>query len=103
MGALSIRHILAIALRLTGIKRRFVFPPDYEQPWLLFLHPLLPLRIGVYVGPVIVEKIALDASLARPIQKIELVDPKIGIVALHIWIVSHMARARCFERQEICA
>ena len=70
---------------------------------MLFAHPGLPLRIGLDIGSVVVEKIALDLGLAGPIQKIKLVGPEVGIVALHIGIVSDVSRTRGLERQEIGA
>src|ERR1700689_5195313 len=64
---LGVRNILAVTLRLARVKRCFVFAPDHEQPRLLLAHPFLPFRIGVDVGSVVVEKIALYLSLAGPI------------------------------------
>src|SRR5579864_5690638 len=98
---LGARNVLAVALRLARVKRCFVFAPDHEQPRLPFAHPLLPFRIGVNVSSVVVEKIALYLGLPGPIQKIKLVGPEIGIVALRVWIVSDVSRTRGLERQEI--
>src|SRR6476620_8126380 len=100
---LGVRNILAIALWFARVKRGFVFAPDHEQPRLFFAHPLLPSRIRVDVGSVVVEKIALYLSLAGPIQKIEFVGPEVGIVALNVGIVSDVSRTRGLERQEIGA
>src|SRR5271167_3180359 len=99
----GVRNILAVALRLARVKRCFVFAPDHEQPWLLLAHPFLPFQIGIDVGSVVVEKIALYLSLAGPIQKIKFVGPEVGIVALHVGIVSDVPRTRRLERQEIGA
>jgi hypothetical protein len=94
---LGIRHVLAIAFRLAGVERILVLSPDHEQPWLPFAHPGLPFRIGIDVRAVVVEKIALYLSLAGPIQKIKLVGPRVGIMALQVRIVSEVARARGLE------
>src|SRR5579862_500127 len=99
----GIWNILAIALGLAGVERQFVPSPDHEQWWLLFTHPLLPLWIGVHIGSVVVEKIALDLSLSRAIKKVKLIGPEVWIVTPHVWIVSDMPRSRGLERQEICA
>src|SRR5579859_2523334 len=100
---LGVRNILAVAVRLARVKRCFVFAPDHQQPWLLFAHPLLPFRIGIDVGSVVVEKVALYLSLAGPIQKIKFVGPEVGIVALHVGIGSDVSRTCGLERQEIVA
>ncbi len=81
----------------------FVFAPDHEQPRLPFAHPVLPFWIGVNISSVVVEKIALYLGLPGPIQKIKLVGPEIGIVALRVGIVSDVSRPCGLQRQEIGA
>src|SRR3984957_12744258 len=77
--------------------------PDHAQSRLLLAHPCLPFRVGVYVGSIVVEKVALNLGLAGLVEKIEFIGPEIGIIAFHIRIVSQMACARGCERQKIGA
>jgi hypothetical protein len=86
-------HIFAIALRFAGIKRQVVLSPKHEKLRLSFLHPHLPFGVGVYVGSIVVEQVALDLRLAGTIQKREFVGPEIGIIKFHIRIVPDVA---CF-------
>src|SRR5579864_4870994 len=75
--------------------------PDDQQARLLLAHPGLPLGIGVHIGSVIVEKVALDVSLARLIEKGKFIGPKIWVVALHIWIVAKMTCPGSCQGQQI--
>src|SRR6266478_9889985 len=93
-------NVLAVAFRLAGIEREVIFTPDHEQAWLLLAHPCLPFWIGVHIGSIVVEQITLNVGLTRLVEKIKLIGPEIGVVAFHVRIVSHMARARSRERQE---
>src|SRR5207249_7538609 len=86
----SIRHVLAVALWLSQIKREVILTPDHQQARLFLAHPGLPLRVGIHIGSVVVEEIALDLSLVGLIKKVKLVSPEIGIVALDIRIISHV-------------
>jgi hypothetical protein len=58
---------------------------------LVLAHPRLPFRIGVDIGAIVVEQIALNLGLARLIQKIEFVRPQIRVMAFDVRIVSGMA------------
>ena len=70
----------------------------------LFLaHPCLPLGVGVDVGSVVVEEIALNIGLAWLVEKIKFIRPEIRVVAFHVGIVARMARLGGFKRQEISA
>src|SRR5580658_6137608 len=89
---LSARYIVAVALGLPGIKREVILSPDHQQARLLLTHPRLPFLIGVHVGSIVVEQIALNLSLPGLVEKIEFVSPEVGVVALHIRVASDMAR-----------
>lgn len=95
---LSIWHVAAIGLRLGRVKRSLILAPDHEETRLVFSHPGLPFGIGLGVGAVIVEWIALNFSLAGPIQEVKLIRPKIRIVALKVGIVSDVSRSRRSQR-----
>src|SRR5438874_2517088 len=100
---LGVRHIVAIALRLARVEREIILAPDNQQARLLLAHPRLPLGIGIDIGAIIVEQIALNLRLPRLIQKSELVRPQIRIVAIDVRIVSDMACPRRLPRYKICA
>jgi hypothetical protein len=42
---LSVRHIVAIGLRLREIEREVLLAPDHQQERLLLAHPCLPLGV----------------------------------------------------------
>ncbi len=67
-----------------------LFAPDHQQAWLVLAHPRLPFRIGVDIGAIVVEQIALNLGLARLIQKMEFLRPQIRIMAFDVRIVSGM-------------
>src|ERR1700686_341133 len=90
----SLRYIPAIGVRLRKVEGEVILPPDHEQAWLPGAHPGLPFRVGVYIGSIVVEDIALNPSLARLVEKGKFIGPQIRIVAFHIGIVSEMARPR---------
>ena len=98
-----VRQILAIAFRLAGIEREIVLTPNHEETWLSLLHPCLPLRVGVDVRSIIVEKITLNVGLAGLVEKIKFIGPKVRVIAIHIRIVSDMAGSRGCQRKKICA
>src|SRR5260370_39495237 len=100
---LSARYVFAVAFRLARIEREVIFTPDHQQARLLLAHPRLPFWIGVHIGSIVVEQITLNVGLTRLVEKIKLIGPEIGVGAFHLRIVSHMARARGPERQELCA
>lgn len=79
---LSIRYILAVALRLTKIERKIVLAPEHQELGLRLLHPRLPLRIRIDIRAVVKEKVTLDLSLTWRIQKCVLIGPKIRVVEL---------------------
>src|SRR5439155_15808729 len=85
------------------IEREVILAPDHQQARPLLAHPCLPLRIGLHVGSIVVEQIALNVGLAGLIEKIKFIGPEIGVIAIHVGIVSDVARARRRQRQEICA
>src|SRR6266851_5661789 len=90
----SFRYILAVAFRLAQIEREVILAPDHQQARLLFAHPCLPLRIGIYVGSIVVKQVALNLGLAGLIEKVKFIGPQIGVVAFHVGIISNMARSR---------
>src|SRR5271155_4761468 len=90
----SVRHILAITLRFPQVKREVIFTPDYQEARLLVAHPCLPLRVGVDVRSIVVEKVTLNLGLAGLVEEIEFICPEIGVVTFHIWIVSDVAGTR---------
>jgi len=79
--------ITAVGLWLGGIERRLIPTPDHQQARLLLAHPCLPFRVGIDVGAVVVEEIALNLSLAGLINKIKFVGPEIGVMAFYVGIV----------------
>ena len=99
----SVRNVLAVAFRLAGIEREVILTPDHEQARLLLAHPCLPFGVGVYIGSIIVEQIALNLGLAGLVEKIKFISPEIGVVAFDVGIVPDMARARRLQGQEIGA
>src|SRR5579884_3238599 len=70
-------HVGAVALRLAGVEGQIILSPDDQQARAPLAHPCLPLRIGVDVGAVVVEQIALDVGLAGLIEESEFVSPEI--------------------------
>src|SRR5208282_6018645 len=97
----SVRHIFAIAFRLARVERELILAPYHQQARLLLAHPRLPFRVGVHVGSVVVEQIALNLSLAGLVEKIEFVSPQIWVIAFDIGVVSDMARARRSQGEKI--
>src|SRR5438094_6806543 len=86
-------HVAAIGLRLRKLEGEVVFAPEDEQPRLLLAHPGLPLGVGVDVGAVVVEEVALNLGLAGLAEKGKLIGPEIRVIAFYVWIASDMARA----------
>src|SRR5438094_10001884 len=72
---LGVRHIFAIALRLARVEREIILAPANPQARLLLAHPRLPLGIGIDIGAILVEQIALNLRFPRLSQKSELVRP----------------------------
>src|SRR6266496_1518383 len=99
----GLRHVLALAFRLSGVEREIILPPNDEQSRLLLAHPCLPLWISVHIGSIIIKQIALNLRLPRLIQKRELIRPEIRIVTIDVRIVPDMTRPRRLQRQKICA
>ena len=91
---LRIRYIRAVAFRLAEIKREIMLAPNYEQPWLCSPHPRLPRCVGVDVGAVVIEEVALNLRLPRRIQKGILVGPKVRIIEINIRVISDVAYLR---------
>jgi hypothetical protein len=96
-------HVFAIALGLAGIEGEIVFAPDDEEPGLCFLHPCLPLWIGVDVGAVVVEEIALNLRLGGRAEEGEFVGPEIRIVEFGFGIVADVAGFGGLKREQISA
>jgi hypothetical protein len=92
---LSARHLLPITAPVRRDRRtsQVIPAPDHQQPRLPLAHPRLRLRIGVYIGPIVVKQVALNLCLGW-LRKTEFVGPKIGIIAFHVRIVSDMAQTR---------
>src|ERR1700682_327207 len=99
----GLRHVLAVAFRLPKVEREVILTPDYQEARLLLAHPSLPLGVGVDVRAVVVEEIALNVGLARLVEKVKFISPKIRVIAFHVGIVPDMARPRRLQRQKICA
>ena len=97
------RDIAAIGLRLGGVEGRLILTPDHQQARLVLAHPRLPFRVGIDVGAVVVEEVALNVGLSGLIQKIKFVDPEIGVVAFDVGIIPRVAGLRGCKRQEIGA
>src|SRR5580704_16346 len=92
----SVRHVLAVAFRFAEVEREIMLAPDHQQARLLLAHPCLPFWVGVHVGTVVVEEVALNLRLPWRIQKCVLIGPKIRIVELNLRIISDMA---CLRRR----
>ena len=91
---LRLRHILTVTFRLAWIEREIVPAPNDQQLRLRLLHPRLPLRIGVHIRAIVVEKIALNLRLSRRIEKCILIRPQVRVIQLDVRIVPDMARLR---------
>src|ERR1700722_3220815 len=89
-----LRNVLAVAFWFAGIEREIVLTPDHQQPRLFLAHPGLPLGVGVDVGAIVVEQIALNVGLPGLIEKIKFIGPEIRVVAFDVGIVSYMAGTR---------
>src|SRR5215469_6654763 len=100
---LSVGHVLVIALRLAEIKRQVILAPDHQQARLFLAHPGLPLRVGIYIGSIVVEDVALYVPLAGLTKKSKLIGPEIRVIALPVWIISHMTCSGCRQREKIGA
>ena len=96
-------HVTAVRLRFGGVERELILTPDHQKAGLFLAHPGLPLGVGVDVGPVIIEEIALNIGLAGLVKKGKLIGPQIRVVALNIGVAADMTRARCRHRQKISA
>jgi class 3 adenylate cyclase len=59
-------------------QRKVILTPDHQQARPFLAHPGLPLRVGIHIGSVVVEEIALDLSLVGLIKKVKLVSPRSG-------------------------
>src|SRR5437764_10833779 len=78
---LSVRYVPAIGLRLREVEREVILPPDHQQARLLLAHPGLPLRVGVYIGSIVVEQVALNVGLAGLVEKGKFIGPEIRVIA----------------------
>src|SRR5262249_54438453 len=72
-----------------------------EQARLSLAHPSLPSRVGFHVGPIVVKKIALNVGLPRLPEKSELVGPQVGIITVHVRVVSDVTRTGGSEREQV--
>jgi len=61
-----LRHVFAITFRFAGIEREIVPAPDDEKLRLRLLHPRLPFRISIDVGPIILKEVSLNVAEASP-------------------------------------
>jgi hypothetical protein len=100
---LSVRYIAAIGFRLREFEREVIFAPNHQQPRLLLTNPCLPLRVGVNVRAVVIEKVALNIHLTGLAKKGKFIGPEILVIAFRIRIVPDMARPRRRQREQICA
>jgi len=94
---LSLWNVAAVRLWLSQIKRQIVFSPHHQQARLGPLHPGLPPRIGIHIGAVVVEQIALDVSFTGLVQERAFVGPEIGIVQFRMRITSDVPGAGGFK------
>jgi hypothetical protein len=62
-----------------------------------------PRCIGVDVGAVVIEEIALNLRLPGRIQKCILVGPKIRIIELNVRVISDVACLRGCKRKKVLA
>src|SRR2546428_9153248 len=90
----GLRHVAPIGLRFRKLEGQVVLPPEDEQPRLLLAHPSLPFGVGLDVGAVVEEEVALNVGLAGLAEKRELIGPEVGVIAFHVGIASDTARAR---------
>src|SRR5215475_15869403 len=91
---LSVRHILAIGLWLRELESAIVATPDHQQARLPLVHPGLPLGVGVQIGSIVVEQLALNVALAGLHEKGKFVGPEIWVIAFWIGIAADMACPR---------
>src|SRR5207302_6572407 len=85
------RHVAAIGLRFRKLEGQVVLAPEDEQPRLPLAHPSLPLGVGVDIGAVVVEEVALNVGLAGLVEKGKLIGPEIRVIAFCVRIASDMA------------
>jgi hypothetical protein len=93
----GLRHIPAIGFRLRDIERGIMLALDHQQARLPVTHPILPLGVGIDIGAVIVEHVALNVGLGGLTEERKFIDPQIGIIAIHIGITPDMTRSRRLE------
>ena len=89
--------------RARSVQTRFIFSPEHQQPRLGLSHPCLPLRIGLHVGTVVVEEIALDVGLAGLVENAYSSVQRSGIILSGFGIAADMPSSRRLERQQIGA
>jgi len=92
---LSARHVPAIGLRLRELEREVILAPDHQQARLLLAHPCLPFGVGLHIGSIVVEEVALNVCLAGLVEKGKFIGPEIWVVAFQVGIVPDMARPCC--------
>src|SRR5215470_18641307 len=91
---LSVGHIAAIGLWLRAVEREVIPAPDHQHPRLPLAHPCLPFRVGLQIGSIVVEQLALNVSLAGLLEKGKFVGPEIWVIAFWIGIAADMACPR---------
>ena len=70
----SLRHVFAISRRLAWTESEIVPTRDDENLRLRLLHPRLPFRISIDVGPMILKEVALNVAEASPRLSVRLRD-----------------------------
>src|SRR5207253_6523185 len=96
-------HVATIGLRFGKLEGQVVLSPEDEQPRLPLAHPSLPLGVGVDVGAVVVEEVALNVGLAGLVEKSKLIGPAIGVITFHLGLAADVACLRRRQRQDIGA
>ena len=69
-----------------------MFSPDHQEARLAAMHPILPFGVGVDIGAVVVEHVALNVGLPRLTEKSKFIGPQIRVIAIHVGIVPDMGR-----------
>src|SRR5580692_11058043 len=90
--------VAAIGFGLGRIEGQFVLAPDNEEARLFLAHPCWPFGVGVDVGAIVVEDVALNRGLTGLSEKIKFIGPEIRIIALDVGIAAEMASAGCRQR-----
>ncbi len=78
----SVRNVPAIGFWFRKVERKVILAPDHQQARLLLAQPCLPLRVGLHIGSIVVEQVALNVGLAGLAEKGKFIAPQIRVIAL---------------------